>query len=49
VAIGSYPVFDRTLDYLVKVTVEAAEAAPVEDAVARLRGGLPADAIVRTE
>jgi molybdenum cofactor synthesis domain-containing protein len=49
VSIGSYPVFDRTLDYLVKVTVEAAELAPVEDAVSRLRGGLPEDAIIRTE
>ncbi|SEM13692.1 molybdenum cofactor synthesis domain-containing protein [Stigmatella aurantiaca] len=49
VAIGSYPVFDATLDYRVKVTVEAAEAAPVEQAVARIRGGLPADAIVRQE
>ncbi|XXF81045.1 molybdopterin-binding protein [Myxococcaceae bacterium GXIMD 01537] len=49
VAIGSYPVFDRTLDYLVKVTVESAELAPVEDAVARIREGLPEDAIVRSE
>lgn len=49
VAIGSYPVFDRSLDYLVKVTVEAPELAPVEEAVQQLRGGLPDDAIVRTE
>jgi len=49
VAIGSYPVFDRALDYLVKVTVEAGELAPVEEAVKQLRGGLPEDAIVRTE
>lgn len=49
VAIGSYPVFDRALDYLVKVTVEAAELAPVEEAVKQLRGGLPEDAIIRTE
>ena len=32
VAIGSYPVFDAELDYRVKVTIEAAELAPVEDA-----------------
>lgn len=49
VAIGSYPVFDATLDYRVKVTVEAAEVTPVEQAVARIRGGLPADAILRQE
>jgi molybdenum cofactor synthesis domain-containing protein len=49
VAIGSYPVFDATLDYRVKVTVEAPEAAPVAQAVARIRGGLPADAVLRQE
>lgn len=49
VAIGSYPVFDAGLDYRVKVTIEATEPAPVEDALARIRGGLPADAIVRQE
>jgi molybdenum cofactor synthesis domain-containing protein len=49
VGIGSYPVFDATLDYRVKVTIEAAEPAPVEDALARIRGGLPADAVVRQE
>jgi molybdenum cofactor synthesis domain-containing protein len=49
VAIGSYPVFDAELDYRVKVTIEAAEQAPVEEALARIRGGLPADAIVRQE
>ncbi|MBN1208729.1 MAG: competence/damage-inducible protein A [Myxococcaceae bacterium] len=49
VAIGSYPVFDATLDYRVKVTIESAEPTPVEDALARIRGGLPADAIVRQE
>jgi molybdenum cofactor synthesis domain-containing protein len=49
VAIGSYPVFDPSLDYRVKVTVEAEEPGPVEDAVARIRGGLPADAVIRQE
>lgn len=49
VAIGSYPVFDPTLDYRVKVTIESTELAPVEDAQARIRGGLPADAVVRQE
>ena len=49
VAVGSYPVFDSTLDYRVKVTIEAAEAPPVEEALARIRGGLPADAIIRQE
>ncbi len=41
--------FDAELDYRVKVTIEAAELAPVEEALARIRGGLPADAIVRQE
>jgi hypothetical protein len=49
VAIGSYPVFDAALDYRVKVTVEADAPGPVEDAVARIRGGLPADAVIRQE
>ena len=49
VAIGSYPVFDAELDYRVKVTIEAAELGPVEDALARIRAGLPEDAVVRAE
>lgn len=49
VAIGSYPVFDAALDYRVKVTVEAVELAPVEEAVARIRRGLPPDAVIRQE
>jgi molybdenum cofactor synthesis domain-containing protein len=49
VAIGSYPVFDAELDYRVKVTIEAAELAPVEEALARIRAGLPAEAVVRVE
>ncbi|RYZ36508.1 MAG: competence/damage-inducible protein A [Myxococcaceae bacterium] len=49
VAIGSYPVFDASLDYRVKVTVEAPERTHVDDAVGRLLGGLPTDALVRRE
>ena len=49
VQIGSYPTFDRALDYRVKVTVEHALAAPVDDAVARLLALLPAAALVRME
>jgi molybdenum cofactor synthesis domain-containing protein len=49
VAIGSYPVFDDALDYLVKLTIEATEPALVEAALARLRLGLPEDAILRAE
>ena len=47
VAIGSYPKFDRGLDYRVKVTVEHAERARVEEAVARLCSGFPEGALVR--
>jgi len=49
VQIGSYPTFDRALDYRVKITVEHALAAPVDDAVARLLVVLPAGALVRME
>jgi molybdopterin-biosynthesis enzyme MoeA-like protein len=49
VPIGSYPTFDRSLDYKVKVTVEHAEAAPVHDVVARLEAALPHGCIVRKE
>ncbi|QRK05870.1 competence/damage-inducible protein A [Archangium violaceum] len=49
VAIGSYPMFDRTLDYLVKVTVEGVEKDAVEEAMARLLAGLPAGSVLRTE
>jgi hypothetical protein len=42
-------VFDAALDYQVKVTIEAAELAPVDDALARILGGLPAQAVVRQE
>lgn len=49
VAIGSYPSFDRTIDYSVKVTVEHASPAPVEEALARLRRTLPEGAVLRVE
>ena len=49
VAIGSYPVFDRSLDYVVKVTVESVERDSVEEAVARLQAGLPTGSVVRSE
>jgi len=49
VAIGSYPSFDRTIDYSVKVTIEHADAGPVEEALARLRRTLPADCVLREE
>lgn len=49
VAIGSYPVFDAELDYRVKVTIEAADQAPVEEALERIRAGLPTNAVVRVE
>ncbi|MGZ3460740.1 MAG: competence/damage-inducible protein A, partial [Archangium sp.] len=49
VAIGSYPMFDRSLDYVVKVTVESVKKDAVEEAVARLLAGLPVGSVVRTE
>lgn len=49
VSIGSYPSFDRGSDYRVKVTVEHAEQAPVEEAVARLLMELPKSCVLRTE
>jgi molybdenum cofactor synthesis domain-containing protein len=49
VAIGSYPMFDRSLDYVVKVTVESVEQDAVELATNRLRTGLPAGSVVRSE
>lgn len=49
VAIGSYPEFDPGKDYRVKVTVEAAEKAPVDEAMGRIIGGLPEGAVVRRE
>ena len=49
VAIGSYPMFDPALDYLVKVTVEGGERGPVEEAVTRLQAGLPSGSVIRSE
>jgi molybdenum cofactor synthesis domain-containing protein len=49
VAIGSYPVFDRSLDYLVKVTVESVERTSVEEALTRLLAALPEGAVLRSE
>lgn len=47
VAIGSYPRFERDLDYRVKVTVEHADVGRVEVAVQRLTLGFPDGALVR--
>jgi molybdenum cofactor synthesis domain-containing protein len=49
VAIGSYPAFDRALDYRVKITFEGAEDAPVLAALRRFADQLPPDTIVREE
>lgn len=49
VAIGSYPEFDPGKDYRVKITVEAPEAGPVEEAAGRIVSGLPEGAVVRRE
>ena len=49
VAIGSYPMFDRSLDYAVKVTVESVDPGSVEQALARLQAGLPSGSVIRTE
>ena len=49
VAIGSYPMFDPSLDYAVKVTVESVDRAAVDEAFGRLEAGLPPGALLRTE
>ena len=49
VSIGSYPTFNRAAGYKVMLTVEAAEATPVEKAVGRLTAELPAGTILRVE
>ncbi len=49
VAIGSYPEFDRSAGYRVKVTVENAEAAIVEAVVTRLERELPPGSILRID
>ena len=48
VSIGSYPMFDPSLDYQVKVTVESGERDSVEEALARLQAGLPTGSVLRT-
>lgn len=49
VAIGSYPNFDRALDYRVKVTVEHRESETVERIVSQLLQGLPREGVLRVE
>ncbi|MBL8954604.1 MAG: competence/damage-inducible protein A [Myxococcaceae bacterium] len=49
VPIGSYPTFDASLGYKVKVTVEHPEPGPVREVVARLEKLLPAGCILRLE
>jgi molybdenum cofactor synthesis domain-containing protein len=49
VAIGSYPTFDRSLDYKVKLTVEHAQADTVARVVERLRRELPQGSLLREE
>ena len=49
VSIGSYPSFDRAIDYSVKVTIEHADQGPVEEVLDRLRRTLPEGSILRVE
>ncbi|HEY8212321.1 MAG TPA: competence/damage-inducible protein A [Myxococcaceae bacterium] len=49
VSIGSYPSFDRAIDYSVKVTIEHADRAPVEEALERVRRALPQGSVLRVE
>jgi molybdenum cofactor synthesis domain-containing protein len=49
VDIGSYPQFGPHIDHRVRVTVEAAEQALVDAAVARLERELPTGAVLRIE
>ncbi|MBK7860762.1 MAG: competence/damage-inducible protein A [Archangiaceae bacterium] len=49
VPIGSYPNFDESLGYRVKVTIEHAEAGRVAEAVRRLTETLPSGCILRRE
>jgi molybdenum cofactor synthesis domain-containing protein len=49
VAIGSYPSFDRAVDYKVKLTVEHASSDAVVRVVERLRKELPAGHILRED
>ena len=49
VAFGSYPTFDPSLDYHVKITIEHGDPGEVDLAAARLRAELPVGALVREE
>jgi molybdenum cofactor synthesis domain-containing protein len=49
VAIGSYPEFDRSVGYRVKVTVENAQSALVDEVVGRLERELPQGSILRMD
>ena len=49
VTIGSYPEFDRSVGYRVKVTIENAEGALVDEVVARLERELPQGSILRMD
>ncbi len=49
VAIGSYPTFDRSAGYHVKLTVEHAEAAKVDAVVGELLRVLPSGSVLRVE
>ncbi|MHB8874366.1 MAG: competence/damage-inducible protein A, partial [Myxococcaceae bacterium] len=49
VAIGSYPTFDRSAGYKVKLTVEGAGQGAVDGAVDRLMAELPAGSVLRVE
>lgn len=49
VAIGSYPEFDRSAGYRVKVTVENVQGALVDEVVARLERELPEGSILRMD
>src|SRR5262249_53793657 len=49
VAIGSYPEFDRSAGYRVKVTVESTQLALVDEVVGRLKRELPAGGVLLIE
>jgi molybdenum cofactor synthesis domain-containing protein len=49
VPIGSYPNFDEALGYRVKVTVEHADGAQVQEALKRLEAALPPGCVIRRE
>lgn len=49
VAFGSYPTFDPSLDYRIKITIEHGDPREVDAAAARLKGSLPSEVLVREE